>query len=315
MNGSLCLLTPTWSGDKAQFDLLRTSIEQSALASARHDIVVQTEDLDLFRSYAGPGVRLLATEDVLPGDVEAMRQSARRLQARFGRAGTRILSSVSRYAGRPRWVRYTGWQVQQITKLAMAARSDIDTVVLLDSDVIVTRHARDEDFLHPGRIVCFGRWTPAEGVAGKVAKWNRQAHVLLGSPFSASAPVDTYFDTPFVFHAPTVREMLAWLERRYGRAWWEVLLAQPPRRWSEFATYRAFLRSRNPEYPVEWRSDRGIRYLFDARDPHALRSRVASLLEDSESHYIIIHSQSSGRQLWRAEDYAALLRPMLEARQ
>jgi len=315
MNESLCLLTPTWLGDKVHFDLLRTSIERSALAYAPHDVVVHTEDLGLFSSYAGSRVRLIATEDVLPGEVEAMRRRARHLQARFGRAGTRILSSISRYAGLPRWVRYTGWQVQQIAKLAMAARSDTDTVVLLDSDVIVTRHAQANDFLHPGRIVCFGRWMPAKEVGGKVAKWNRQAHVLLGSPFSPSAPVDAYFDTPFVFHPPTVRRMLAWLERRHGRAWWEVLLAQPPRRWSEFGTYRVFLRSHDPGYPVEWRSDHGIRYLFDARDPYALRSRVGSLLEDSESHYIIIHSQSSGRGLWRAEDYAALLMPMLEAGQ
>lgn len=311
MTGGLCLVTPTWSGDKVNFDLMRASVERSALAHLRHDVVVQTEDVDLFRPHSGGHVRLLTTAEVLPEPVEAMRQRARGFYARFGRAGTRVMGSMARHVGWPRWVRYNGWQVQQITKLALAAASDVDTVVTLDSDVVVTAHARVEDFRHPSRIVCFEHWKPAAQIAGKVANWNRQAHALFGRPVVAGAAVDAYFDTPFVFDAPTIRRMLSWLEQRYGRPWWEVLLRQPPRRWSEFGTYKMFLRSFPPEEGVEWRADSVMRYLFDASDPQALRERVADLLNDPEAHYITIHSQSSGRQLWAAEDYVPLIMPLL----
>jgi hypothetical protein len=314
MRGDMCLLTPTWSGDKVHFELMRASVERSALRTIPHYVVVQTEDIDLFRAHAGPAVTLIPTVDVLPGDIEERRRQARRLHARLGRSGARILGSAARYVGWPRWVNYTGWHVQQITKLALAASREIDNVVCMDSDVVVTRHARADDFLHPTRIVCLEHWTPSARVTGKVANWNRQAHALFGRPYSADAAVDTYFDTPFVFHAPTVRTMLAWLERRYGRAWWDVLLAQPPRRWSEFGTYRMFLRSFPPDQGVDWRPDRQIRYLFDASDPQAVRDRFAQLLHDPESHYVTIHSQSSGRQLWGAAEYTPMILPLLDER-
>lgn len=313
MNENLCLITPTWSGDKVHFELMRASLERSALAATPHHVVVQTEDLEAFRSCASPAVRLVATRDVLPGDVEVLRQQGRRWQTRLGRGGTRLIGSLARYASWPRWVTHTGWHVQQITKLAVVAASEIDTVVAMDSDVVVTRHARADDFLHPERIVCLEHWTPAAEIAGKVAKWNRQAHTLFGQPFAADAAVDTYFDTPFVFHAPTLRKMLAWLERRYGRPWWEVLLAQPPRRWSEFGSYRMFLRAFPPPQGIEWRADRYVRYLFDASDPAMVRSRFEQLLRDPDSHYVTIHSQSSGRKLWGAAEYAPLILSLLEA--
>ncbi|MFO8152281.1 DUF6492 family protein [Thioalkalivibrio sp.] len=312
MSEDLCLLTPTWSGDRAHFELMRASLERSTLAATPHHVVVQTEDLELFRAFTGPAVRLVATRDVLPGDVESLRQRGRRWQRRLGRGATRLMGSVARYTGRPRWVAHTGWHVQQITKLAVAAASEIDTVVALDSDVVVTRHARPDDFLHPERIVCLEHWTPAAEVIGKVAKWNRQAHALFGQPFAADAAVDTYFDTPFVFHAPTLRKMLSWLERRYGRPWWEVLLAQPPRRWSEFGSYRMFLRAFPPSQGVDWQTNRYGRYIFDASDPAMVRVRFEELLRDPDSHYVTIHSQSSGRQLWGAAGYAPLILSLLE---
>ena len=306
-------MTPTWSGDRTHFELMRASLDRSALRDVPHHVVVQTEDLELFRKLAGPGVRLVATAEVLPGDVEAMRQRARAMHLRLGRHPTRILGSLARHTGWPRWVPYTGWHVQQITKLAVAAASDTDTVVALDSDVVVTQHARPDDFVQPQKIICLQSKKPAAQVGGKVANWNRQAHALFDLPFSADAAVDAYFDTPFVLHAPDVRRMLSWLEERYQTPWWRVLLSQPPRRWSEFGSYRMFLRAFPPEQGVDWQEPRHVRYIFDAKDPLVLRDRFAELLQDPDSHYITIHSQSSGRQLWGADAYAPLILPLLDS--
>lgn len=314
MSDPLCLVTPTWSGDRVHFELMRASIEQSALASLRHYVVVQTEDMEQFQEYAGPRMELLSTADLLPAEVEKMRQRARRYRNWSGRNATRILGSAARHTGRPRWVHYTGWHVQQITKLALAAASGIDNVVVMDSDVVVTPHARAEDFLQPGRIVCFEHWGPAAEVSRKVVNWNRQAYDLWEEPLPAEARIDTYFDTPFLLHAPAVRAMLAQLEKRYARPWWRILLSQPPRRWSEFATYRTFLRLFMPQETIEWRTDRQIRVLSDASDPHEVRRKFEQLLEDPDNHYIAIYSQSSGRQLWGADEYAPLIMPLLRIR-
>lgn len=312
MSDEVCLLTPTWSGDRVHFDLMRTSVENSPLADLTHHVVVQTEDIDAFRPYRRGNVELVATADVLPAEVEAMRRRARHMQAAFGRQVTRVAGSLARNTGFPRWVRYTGWHVQQITKLALATQTGCRNVVSIDSDVIVTPHARASDFLDAERIVCFQRPARPESLHGKVANWNRQAHALLDQPYDANAQADAYFDTPFVFHAPTVRAMQAWLEDHYHRLWWQVLLAQPPRRWSEFGTYRLFLRALQTEQAVDWRSDAHMAFIFDASDPGEVHDRVARLLADAETHYITVHSQSSGRQRWSADDYAPLLRTLLQ---
>ncbi len=311
MSQQVCLLTPTWAGDRQHFELLRASVERSALKSLRHHIVVQTEDMDVFRQYAGSGVDLVSTADILPAEVEKRRRKARQYGARFGRDMTRIMGSLARRIKWPGWVHYTGWHVQQISKLALAAASDIDNVVVLDSDVVVTHHARADDFLDARRIVCFEHKGPAHLADRKVRNWNRQAQKLFGGHLPAGSEIDIYFDTPFVFHAPLVRSMMSWLEMHHKQTWWKVLLRQPPRRWSEFATYRTYLRLFADQQHIDWRSDRVMRYLFDANDPQTVRSRFLQLLQDTDSHYVTIHSQSSGRQLWGADEYVPLLLPLL----
>lgn len=305
-SSSLCLLTPTWSGDRQHFDVLSASLARSALADIPHFAVVQSEDLAAFEGAGGPATRLIPSSEVLPDPIDVRRQRARRWAARLGRAGTRLAGSLAlRTGGWPRWVHYTGWHTQQITKLAFAASSTYDTVVVMDSDVVVLPHAGVKDFVvDDGGVLCYEAAQPATGFGGKRANWNRQAHALLDVPYAPEQYFDTSFETPFVFHTETLRRMLSWLETRYGKPWWQVLLDQPVRRWSEFASYRLFLKRHMPESAVTWRSDDLIHYLFDAADPEAVGRQVAALTHDPKAHFVTIHSQSSGRQLWGAEGYA-----------
>jgi len=100
-----------------------------------------------------------------------------------------------------------------------------------------------------------------------------------------------------------VRAMLAKLEDHYQMPWWQVMLRQPPRRWSEFGTYKYFLRHCQQK-PVDWRAANIMGYLFDASDIAQLTDKFTHMLSDEQQHYITIHSQSSGRQLWTADAYA-----------
>lgn len=305
------LLTVTCAEDREHFDLLSHSLSQSALAGLPHEVVVQEEDRPVFARYgeASPGFR--SSRDVLPESVEARRREARRWQARFGRRGTTMAGSLARALGWPRWVRYTGWHTQQLCKLAVAAASDEDTVVVLDSDVVVTPHASREDFLHRGgAAVCYQNWLEPEQLSRKVLHWQHTAHRLLDMDWSENGPFDCYYDTPFVFHAPAVRAMLSWLEERHQRPWWETLLAQPPRRWSEFGLYRAFLRH-HYDHPVDWRETGHIGYIYDASNTDRLLMEFRRLLHEQQCHYITIHSQSHGRHSWGPEDYGERLREEL----
>jgi|GEM_PF-487600 len=307
-NPPFILLTVTWGRDKAHFSLLRESLLRSSFAQIPHHVVVQQEDLELFREF--PGIILHSSADVLPPEVEQHRRSACKWQARLGRRGTVIGGSLVRYIGWPRWVRYTGWHTQQLSKLAFVAQSPVDTVVILDSDVIVTPHAESADFVCPGKNVCYADLRPLAQLKGKVRHWQQTAHRLFGTPFPSGDYYDAYYDTPFVMHASSLRGMLAWLEQRYSRPWWSTLLQQAPRRWSEFGIYKHYLRTLSST-PVDWRATHAMAYLFDARDVMQLAEHFDQALHHQRAHYITIHSQSSGRQLWSAQAYQDVIRQRL----
>ncbi|MDZ7770939.1 MAG: DUF6492 family protein [Woeseiaceae bacterium] len=301
MTAPFRILTVTWSEDLPHFELLRDSLAMSRLAQIPHDVVVQSEDLPLFSAFRGGTVTLRGSDSILPPPVERRRRQARHREARAGRHGTRLLSSVSRLTGWPRWVRYTGWQTQQLSKLGAVAASDADTVVVMDSDVVVTHLADPGDFTSAGSIVAFAEWQRASGLSGKTRNWHHTAQRLFGLPGTGNDDVDCYFDTPFLFHAPSVRDLMALLEQQHGKPWWQVLLGLPPRRWSEFCTYKTYLRLAST-HPVEWRDTGQFGYLFDASDPNKLADDFKRLVVEGGRHYITIHSQSAGRRLWNARD-------------
>lgn len=310
--GGCCLLTPTWSGDLDHFRLLRMSLSGSPLATLPHYVIVQTEDVEAFRAYDTEPVRLLTTADVLPPRIEARRRRACAISARVGRHWTRIGGSLKRSLGLPRWPAYTGWHTQQLCKLWMANELDVDRVIVLDSDVIVTPHATVDHFAAEGRYRCFATWENREALSGKVRNWVDQAERLIGAAPMVDSQVNTYFDTPFILDVPVVRRMLAWLEETHGRPWYDVMLAQPPRRWSEFGTYKAFLAGYYAEDAIDWRPPDVSRYLYQASDMEALMREIAMLLEDPGVHYITLHSQSSGRQRWPMTDFEVQLQSLLE---
>lgn len=306
------LLTVTWSADRPHFALLRESLKRSALADCPHLVIVQDEDLPLFETFRQPGVTLRSSADVLPALVERRRFRARRQQARWGRRATTVAGSLARRFGWPRWVRYTGWHTQQLCKLAAAGGSDAGTVVALDSDLIVTPHARVEDFLpsQSGRVICYEDWQPEQTLSRKVRHWQATARRLLALPPPQGGSRDVYYDTPFILDVPALQSLLDWLEQHHGRPWWETLIDCPPRQWSEFGLYRAWLRHRF-QGEVEWIDRSRAGYLYDAGDVEQLARQLRELVDTRRCHYVTIHSQSNGRQDWHPDDYADQVRAVL----
>ncbi len=302
------LLTPTWAGDLEHFRLLRASLARSPLAGLKHHVVVQTEDLPLFEAFAKePNVVLRTTAEVLPPKVEQRRLQSLKIAARAGRHLTRISGSLRRTVGWPRWPSYTGWHTQQLCKLAVASEAHTSTAIVLDSDVVVTPTAQLEDFRSARSVVCFAQWQPLHSLSGKVRKWVDNAARLTGQgPLPEAQPVNTYFDTPFVFDGTVLRAMLKHLEQQSGLPWWQHLLNQPPRRWSEFGLYKQFL-SQQTQQSVDWRSPDLMHYIFDTRDADAVVEQVVGLFEKPDIHYITLHSQSSGKHNWNAQGYTERL--------
>lgn len=311
MNTAPVLVTPTWSADLPHFRLMRESLERSPLAGLTHHLVVQTEDLPAFEAFAErPGVHLRTTAEVLPASVEARRQQARHYARMLGRHATRIGGSLRRNLGWPPWPAYTGWHTQQLCKLIVAAEHPETTTVVLDSDLIITPRAQPSDFVGENGVLCPARWQAYGALRGKVRKWIESAAALYQQPLRPETLVNHYFDTPFPLHGPTVHSLIEDLERRFGQRWWRTLVNQPPRRWSEFGTYKQYLLHRR-DLAVDWRAPECARYLHDTRDVDRLVDAVARLWQDREVHYVTIQSRSAGRDRQDPNDYLVPLRERL----
>ncbi|MEN8664312.1 MAG: hypothetical protein ABF356_05100, partial [Polycyclovorans sp.] len=80
-----------------------------------------------------------------------------------------------------------------------------------------------------------------------------------------------------------------------------------------FATYRLFLRQHPPACGVDWQSPALTRYVHKATDVAALITHLRTLLAEPNCHYITLHSQSSGRGLWNADEVIPPVRALIEA--
>jgi hypothetical protein len=304
----IVFITPTWAGDLEHFRVMRSSLEHSPLARFQHYVVVQDEDLSLFEEFRDrPGLTLLSTRDVLPAMVERRRARARRIAERCGRDFTRICGSIKRVFSWPLWPSYTGWHTQQLCKLKLASELGCDIAVVLDSDLVITPSAVAEDFCGSSGVVCFADWRSRSELGGKVRNWVLETERLVGAERDMD-PVNVYFDTPFVFDRALLCSALTGLESKTGKSWWYALLDLPPRRWSEFGFYKAFLMHRIPEDRIDWREPSFFRYVYDTSDSRKVIDTVREMIADPDIHYVTIHSQASGRENW---DPQAYLKPLL----
>jgi len=291
--------------------VMRSSLEHSPLARFQHYVVVQDEDLSLFEEFRDlPGLTLLSTRDVLPALVERRRVRARRISDRFGRDFTRICGSLRRVFSWPLWPSYTGWHTQQLCKLKLASELDCEIAVVLDSDLVITPSAAAEDFYGASGVVCFADWQSRSELGGKVRNWVLETEALVGAEYRAD-PVNVYFDTPFVFDRELLCSALSGLESKTGKSWWSALLDLPPRRWSEFGFYKAFLVHRMPEGTIDWREPSFTRYVYDTHDAEQVVDAVKTMLADPNVHYITIHSQASGREDWDPRLYIEPIKAIL----
>jgi hypothetical protein len=230
----IALLTPTYHRDYQHFCVLRESLD-AAGCDWPHWVVVQTEDLPLFRRRQwGPQVRLLATAEILPSDVEA----ARRRVASYPHVWAKARRSLNKRFGWFADASLDGWNTQQLIKLGLASSAEADCWVTLDSDVVICGAVRETDFLRGTEVALYSQ--PSNSHIAFQQKWCGEARTLLGLP-----PSDreyNYIAHPFSFSTPVVKALLAELERRHAAPWQQVLGGLRANSLSEFLLYGLFAR-------------------------------------------------------------------------
>ena len=213
---SLCILTPSYRGDLAQFAVLRESIRAFA-PGVPHVALVHTEDYGSFRKrfQSERNLEIIRTADVLPRGIELRRR----------KSGQKWLTRTW-FGGR----QVKGWHAQQLSKIFALAASRYEAALFVDSDVFICRPLQARDFYVDGRLKLFRqRATDAEQLDFDIS-----THDLLANPLHTVTNLFDYIFHPACFRRSTAIRLLEELVSRRGSQsrWMQKFLQE--RRPSEY---------------------------------------------------------------------------------
>lgn len=197
----LALLTPSYIKDfDICSDLIR-SVLRNTESDVEHHIIVPKSDVPAFKSLAGSRTIISDTRSYLP-------------------------SSMKQVSHLNAWINYRapfppirGWMAQQIVKLAAAARSQSDVVLLIDSDVLLIRQVSASSFYRSGRLKLFEMPSGIDASLPRHHLWHATARRLLGLPPYKASTLPDYICWPCAWQPSVVRTMLARVEAVTGLPW------------------------------------------------------------------------------------------------
>jgi Family of unknown function (DUF6492) len=221
---SVAFVTPSYRLDRDRCALLSRSLEVCA-PWAEHWIVVDRDDLPLFRSLQNARTNVVAKEEVLPLWV-------RRIDTlRIG-----LRSNVWLQAhGKP----IRGWLLQQLIKLAVAEELTADVLVHADSDVVLVRPFSISSVVDGnGQVRLFEVPDAIDATLPHHVLWHRSAEKLLELE-PAELPIANHISSLVPWKRANAVELLDEIQRNTGRHWLPALAAA----WhvSEYTLYGRFV--------------------------------------------------------------------------
>jgi hypothetical protein len=142
--------------------------------------------------------------------------------------------------------------MQQIVKLAAAAESGADVVLLADSDVEFIRLFTPDMFVRNGVVRFYREPKAVDERLPRHVIWHRNARTLLGLP-AAAPPFDDYIASMIACDPRLVRRMLHRVTTVTGRPWPGAIAAQL--HFSEWILYGVFVDEILPPESSSFASD------------------------------------------------------------
>ncbi|WP_341720445.1 DUF6492 family protein [Micromonospora sp. FIMYZ51] len=201
----LAIITPSYAPDFELCADLHRSIQAQRVGPVTQQIIVPRRDLARFGQLAGAEVHAVA---------EFLPRTFRQLPGVNGWVNLRRPVPPLR-----------GWIVQQIVKLAAAAESDADVVLLVDSDIEFVRPFGVDRFRRDGITRFYRKPGEIDDRLPRHVLWHQVARKLLGLP-PGSAPFTDYICWPAPWDPQIVRELLRRVEAVSGQPWATAIGAQ-----------------------------------------------------------------------------------------
>jgi hypothetical protein len=265
------MLTPCHAKDIPSFRLLRESVAAVGVP-LDHVAVVHDEDLAEFAAVVGDqrDLEIVPSSKVLGADLDRRRRRGRQ---RWRRA---VPAALGGGVG--------GWWTQQVVKLAVGETLGLDEWVCVDSDAAFVRPLHAADFhdtdgrLHLQEHVGLG-------VGASVRAFHRASAELLRLDVTQLDPRLTYVSVPLPMAGAVVADLLAWLEREYGRPWREVFLRSGA---TEYPLYGFFARHVDGLARVVPVDRRWTRQVW-TDDLEVVRGSLKEAREDPETRMVMVH--------------------------
>lgn len=197
----LDVVTPSYLGDFDLFRELHTSVVNYLPVGTMHKVIVPERDQPLFRSIDSPQLSVVSVESYLPPDWRSLMSVSRRLPSKR-------MQRVQYFNPRAPWMPVRGWIVQQIVKLAAAADSQAECVLIADSDVSFVRAVRTSDVLLGDAVRLYADPAGLTPQMKEQRRWQEIARRMLGRGTARAQTDDADYVSGLVSWNPKVVRML-----------------------------------------------------------------------------------------------------------
>lgn len=219
ITNSFAIITPSYAPDFQRCRLLCQSIDAFIKPLVNHYIIVDHDDLFLFRQLQSPHRYILTKESLLPWWFKRL-PIAQNIWFSFKTAPVR------------------GWLIQQIIKIAAAQQIKEEVIVFVDSDVVFIRPFDLNNFVRGDKVRLF-REPLGNDIQKKIQyKWHQAASRLLALP-NIDNQMPDYIGQIVTWRHDHAIQLCNHLEQVGGKNWLEVLANS----WhvSEYALYGIFV--------------------------------------------------------------------------
>jgi len=218
------IMTASYSADFDRCSLLCESMDRFIQGAWHHYLLVERGDVVLFSKLAGPNRTVISEAELFPTWLRSFPDP--------------LSGGKRRVWLSPFSMPLRGWHAQQLRRLAIARRVDVDTLLSIDSDVVLVRPFDPAMLWHGDKLRMFR----ADDAAGQATpghlKWLAHAGTLLNLSANPD-PAHDYISNMVPWRVDTARALLDYIEANSGKSWIRAVISS--RNISECMIYGRFV--------------------------------------------------------------------------
>lgn len=203
------VITASYTADFERCELLCESLDNHLKGAWTHYLLVEEQDVSLFKKLAGKNRIVVSERDLFPWWLRSFPDP--------------ISSQHARVWLSPFSLPLRGWHAQQIRRLAIAEQLDEEIMLSIDSDVILLRDFDVSALLRDGDIRFYCKANGLNESMKEHMRWSKNAGLLLGIAETVIC-YDDYISTFITWRTQTVKNLLHHIENTHGRHWIKSLV-------------------------------------------------------------------------------------------